>query len=766
MVEEMVQDSFSLAKFSGIPEIPVAHISPPSKSSSSSSSDDNSPFSAISALQSNSTTPSVTPDPALGVSDATSKFARHSLVGHQGSVNSAPVNQWQPQTAKVAFQQQAAPMAQYYSRPQVQPSRLRPYPDEIYAQAYVPPSAHHAAQAMPPNDSPAGMHPPGMVHPGTAMGMGMSMVQAGVIPQRAHPGAYVPWPIGSYSPYQYGYAPPQHQYCAPVPQAANALASYPMHSAQGAPPPPSFPIHHSVALRAGQVQAAPPPPAQASQMLVHQGPLIEGPSIQVEGIINGLPPNFASYYNPGEGGAQRAENVQAPVAQPHFPPQMQGQMTPEHNAAIMGQEMAYPNAVVMQLPASTGSSSVPSSSGNGEGKGKRRASDNDDAPSKPKRTKHPRLHPDHDPNFKNLGDGDKGQALYRCLLPQCAHTKPMQEGSVDAHRKSDRHSQVSGKYPCQYCGKGFSRKDARKRHETSTEECKKLREKTTGSTAVADEPGPSTASGNTTMTPIPVPAPSGPFTFEAPRPGPNSMQRQATPPSVSAVSYTPTVQPTTWRRAAPMPTQQQVPPVPVSTQAMSMPLVQFTAQAPIVQPRGVLQATSGPPPLPVFVQATSILAVRPATQVPRAETCPVPQAISGAHPLPVIAQDFFSVGPTRQLQQASVAPPPPVIAAHFDISTDAAEDDGMDDLFDSLEMLSPEMTTSLPLPLAPAVEETTADAPVVQTAPADAPAPFSFDLAALDLSFDDWMGNGEQPLPDAFANPDVVPSFFVRIIVY
>ncbi|OAX40282.1 hypothetical protein K503DRAFT_631502 [Rhizopogon vinicolor AM-OR11-026] len=428
MTEEMDQGNPSITQFPRIPEISVTRISPPSKSSSPSSL-----FSASSAPQSNSTTPSATPDPALGASDATSKLAQHSLVGHQGNVNRAPVNEWQPQTVEVAFQQQAAPVAQDYPRPRVQPSRLRPYPDEIYAQAYVPPSAHHAAHAM---------------------GMGMNMVQAGAIPQRAHPGAYVPQHMGSYSPYQYGYPPPQHQYCALVPQAANTPTSYPMHSAQGAPPPPSFPIHHPVAPRAGQVQAAPPPAARTSQMLVHQGPLTEGPSSQLEGIINGLPPNFASYYNPGEGYAQPAENVQAPVAQPHFPPQMQCQMTPEHNAAIMGQEMAYPNAGVMQLPASTGSSSVPSSSGNRQGNGKRRASDNDDAPSKPKKTKHPRLHPDRDSNFKNLGGGDKGQALYRCLLPQCAHTKPMQEGSVDAHRKSDRHSQVSGKYPCQYCGKG------------------------------------------------------------------------------------------------------------------------------------------------------------------------------------------------------------------------------------------------------------------------------------------------------------------------
>ncbi|OAX40286.1 hypothetical protein K503DRAFT_631575 [Rhizopogon vinicolor AM-OR11-026] len=279
----------------------------------------------------------------------------------------------------------------------------------------------------------------------------------------------------------------------------------------------------------------------------------------------------------------------------------------------------------------------------------------------------------------------------------------------------------------------------------------------TGSTAVADEPGPSTTSGSTTMALILVDAPSGPFTFEAPRPGPSSMQWQAASPFVSAVSYTPAVQPTTWRRAAPRPAQQQashVPPVPVSTQVMSMPSVQPTAQAPRVQPHAVPQMTSGPPPLPVFAQATSILPVQPTTQVPSAETCAVPQATLGGHPLAVIAQDFFSIGPSRQLQQASVVPPPPVIAAHFDILTDAADDDGMDDLFDSLEMSSPEMFISLALPPAPPVEETTVDAPVVQTAPADAPAPFSFDLAALDFSFDNWMGNGEQPLPDAFANPD------------
>ncbi|OAX40285.1 hypothetical protein K503DRAFT_864764 [Rhizopogon vinicolor AM-OR11-026] len=398
MTEETVQGSFSVAKFSGIPEISVTHISPPSKSSSPSSSDHNSLFSALSALQSNSTTPSVTPDPALGASDATSKLAQHSLEGHQGSANRAPVNQWQ-------HQQRGALVAQYYPRPQVQPSRQRPFPDKMYVQAYAPRIyAHHATYPMPPNGFPAGMPHPGMMHPGIAMDMGMSMVQAGVIPQRAHPGAYVPQNMRPYSPCQYGYPPPQHQYCAPVPQATNAPASYPMHSAQGAPHPPSFPTHHSVALRAGQVQAAPPPAAQISQMLVHQGLLTEEPSIQVEGIINGLSPNFASYHNPGEGhapsgDARRAENVQEPVAQPHFPPQIQGQMTPERNAVIVGQEMGYPNAGIMQLPASPGSSSVPSSSGNGREKGKRHASNNDDASSKPKTTKHPHLHPDRDPNF-------------------------------------------------------------------------------------------------------------------------------------------------------------------------------------------------------------------------------------------------------------------------------------------------------------------------------------------------------------------------------
>ncbi|OAX40283.1 hypothetical protein K503DRAFT_631503 [Rhizopogon vinicolor AM-OR11-026] len=223
------------------------------------------------------------------------------------------------------------------------------------------------------------------------------------------------------------------------------------------------------------------------------------------------------------------------------------------------------------------------------------------------------------------------------------------------------------------------------------------------------------------MAPIPVDVPSRPFTFEAPRPGPNSMQRQAAPPSVSAVSYTPTVQPTTWRKTALRPVQQQashIPPVPVSTQAMSMPPVQPIAQA------------------------------------PRAETCAVPQVTSRAHPLPVISQDFFSIGSTCQPQKAPVVPPPPVVAAHFDISTDAMEADQMDDLFDSLDMSSPEISTSMALPPAPAVQETTADAPVMQTAPADAPASFSFDLAALDLPFDDWMDTGDRPLLDAFADPD------------
>ncbi|OJA16882.1 hypothetical protein AZE42_11731, partial [Rhizopogon vesiculosus] len=222
---------------------------------------------------------------------------------------------------------------------------------------------------------------------------------------------------------------------------------------------------------------------------------------------------------------------------------------------------------------------------------------------------------------------------------------------------------VSGKYPYQYCGKCFSRKDARKRHENSTEECIKLREKTAGSTAVADEPGPSTTSGNTIMTPISIAAPSGPFTFEAPKPSPNSMQRQAASP------------------ATPRPAQQQasqVPPVSVSTQAMLMPFVQPTAQA------------------------------------PRAEPCAVPQLASGGPPLPVIAQDFFTMGPTRQPQQASGVPPP-VVAGDINISPDVTEDDKMNDLFESAEMLSPEISTSLALLPAPVVEETTPDVPVAQT---------------------------------------------------
>ncbi|OJA10145.1 hypothetical protein AZE42_07199 [Rhizopogon vesiculosus] len=191
MTEEMDQGNFSLAQFPGIPEISVTHISPPSKPSSPSSSNNNSLFSASSAPQSNSTTPSPTPDPTPGASDATSKLAQHSLVGHQGNVNRAPVNQWRPQTAEAAFQQQAALVAQYYPRPQVPPSRQRPYPDEMYSQAYVPPTySHHAAYAIPPPGSSAGMHPPGMMQPGIVMGM--SMDQAGVIPPPPHPGACIP----------------------------------------------------------------------------------------------------------------------------------------------------------------------------------------------------------------------------------------------------------------------------------------------------------------------------------------------------------------------------------------------------------------------------------------------------------------------------------------------------------------------------------------------------------------------------------------------
>ncbi|OJA10210.1 hypothetical protein AZE42_05133 [Rhizopogon vesiculosus] len=219
-------------------------------------------------------------------------------------------------------------------------------------------------------------------------------------------------------------------------------------------------------------------------------------------------------------------------------------------------------------------------------------------------------------------------------------------------------------------------------------------------------------------------------------PGHGSMHMQAQQPFVSAVSYAPTAQPTTWRRAR----------FPVSTQAISMPPIQPTAEAPIVQPRTIPQATPGAPPLPVFAQATSTFPDQPVTQVLRAEPRTVPQSASGGPPLPVIAQDFFTMGPSRQPQHTSGVLPP-VVAGDINISPDVTEDDEMDDLFKS-----PEISTSLALPPAHTVEETTPDAPVAQTAPADAPAPFSFDLAALDLPFDNWMDNGEQSLDDALAD--------------
>ncbi|OAX40289.1 hypothetical protein K503DRAFT_631602 [Rhizopogon vinicolor AM-OR11-026] len=304
----------------------------------------------------------------------------------------------------------------------------------------------------------------------------------------------------------------------------------------------------------------------------------------------------------------------------------------------------------------------------------------------------------------------------------------MQERSVDSHRKSNRHKQQLGDERCPY-RKPLSRSDSLKRH---IKTCKQNQEESIGCTPVTDEPGSSTASGSTTMAPTPVAVPSRPFTLEASRPGPSPMPLQAPPPLVSAENLP----------------YARVPSVPVSTQAMSMLPIQPATQAPRVQPRAVPQVTSWPPPLPVFAQATSILPVQPATQVPRAGSSPVVQTTWRPPPPPVIAQDFFIMGWTPQPQQASGVHPPPVVAGDSDISTDATEEDDMDDLFDSPEMSSPEMSTSLTLPPAPAVQETAADAP------AAADAPFSFDLAALDLPFDNWMDSGEQSLPDAFADPE------------
>ncbi|KAG2124028.1 hypothetical protein DEU56DRAFT_759812 [Suillus clintonianus] len=67
------------------------------------------------------------------------------------------------------------------------------------------------------------------------------------------------------------------------------------------------------------------------------------------------------------------------------------------------------------------------------------------------RTRRPPLNYAAPPNFKRAVK--RGKVEYKCLLPQCKHTDPMQKGSLLKHIGSKTHSGRTGQHVCQYCGK-------------------------------------------------------------------------------------------------------------------------------------------------------------------------------------------------------------------------------------------------------------------------------------------------------------------------
>ncbi|KAJ8587032.1 hypothetical protein M405DRAFT_864089 [Rhizopogon salebrosus TDB-379] len=154
--------------------------------------------------------------------------------------------------------------------------------------------------------------------------------------------------------------------------------------------------------------------------------------------------------------------------------------------------------------------------------------------------------------------------------------------------------------------------------------CKSKQEESApkGPVAGANEPGPSTASGSSSMASPSVTVPTGQFTFQAPMP--------STRPS-SLV--------------------QQAPPLPVCT-----PASQPAAQVPRTVLNAVPKQASGAPPLPVFAQDAQIIA-----QTSRPE-------------------------PLMVSQHGTGVPPPPIVAANFSINAREREDDDDMGLFGSPKM--------------------------------------------------------------------------------
>ncbi|KAG2145767.1 hypothetical protein DEU56DRAFT_787874 [Suillus clintonianus] len=79
-----------------------------------------------------------------------------------------------------------------------------------------------------------------------------------------------------------------------------------------------------------------------------------------------------------------------------------------------------------------------------------------------RKTQRPRLNYAAPPNFKRAVK--RGKVEYKCLLPQCKFTDPMQKGSLLKHIGSQTHSGRTGKHVCTYCDKELSRSDSLKRH--------------------------------------------------------------------------------------------------------------------------------------------------------------------------------------------------------------------------------------------------------------------------------------------------------------
>jgi hypothetical protein len=159
--------------------------------------------------------------------------------------------------------------------------------------------------------------------------------------------------------------------------------------------------------------------------------------------------------------------------------------------------------------------------------------------------------------------------------------------------------------------------------------------------------------------------------------------------------------------------------------------------------RNVPQQASGAPPPPIVAADFSIDVIEEEEDdtdlfgSPKMSTLalpPVPAAAASA--INFDAEDDTDLYGSPEVSTSLALPSAPAAAAASAINFDAEDDT---DFYGS-----PEVSTSLALPPVPAVQEGTviADAPVAGSAS-------GFDIAALDMSYDDWMN------PAMYADPNM-----------